>query len=90
MRGAAGLDQLVTRQRLLASLQPFLQAGLGILGHRPRTQLVEQRQVEPGNRLLGGFEAGVEIDGADQRLQRIGENRRTLGTAAFQLAFAQA
>ena len=90
MGGAAGFQQHIARQRLLPALQPFLQAGLGVLLELPGFEFVEHRRIEAGNRTARGVETGIEVNRSEDRFQRIGEDRGACRAAAFQLAFAQA
>ncbi len=89
MRLAMRLDQLIMWQRQTASLQPFLQGGLGVLARLARIDPVDAGLVEPFDGRSRGLEAGIQIDRPEDGFQRIGENRRTPETAAFQLALAQ-
>jgi hypothetical protein len=89
VRGAVGGDHVVLRQR------DFFAAGIPAAASwhpcpasagRP----IQDRDVEGADHIARRIEAAVEEDGAQQRFQRIGQDRRTAEAARFQLAFAQA
>ncbi len=90
MRLAGGLGEDVIGQAQAARLQPFLQEGLGILALMRRVDRVDPGPEQALDDTAGSVEAGIEQRRAKQRFKRIGENRRTLGAAAFQFAFTQA
>src|SRR4029079_18342491 len=66
------------------------QRGLGILVHRRIARAVEPLAQEPRDGLAHRLEARVEEHGAEQRLERVGEDRRAAEAAALELALAQA
>ena len=81
----------VARQRELAALQVLLQRGLRILVHGLRAAASSSALGEqPLDRLAHRLEARVEVHRAQQRLERVGEDRGAAKAAALQLAFAQA
>ncbi|MCY1294222.1 hypothetical protein D9M70_435080 [compost metagenome] len=71
-------------------MQEFLQAGLGILVGIYQGQAFEFVGQPGEHPLAGGVHARIQVDGADQRLQCIGEDGLAAETAALQLARAQA
>ena len=83
-------DDAVDRQLHFAPLQPFLQFGLGVLGGGlPCCGLISTASNSRCTRACGRGVAGIEVDGADHRLQRIGQDRRPVAAAGARLAFAQ-
>ena len=85
------LDQLhlVVRRRQTAALQEFLQTSLGVLQLFRRRQVLETSLIEPLDEGARRRQVAVEIDGADQCLQRIGQNRLPPEAAALQLTRAE-
>lgn len=83
------VDHLITRQLALAGLEEFLQPGFRVLVG------IHQRQgiyllVQPGQHALTrSIHAGIKIDGANQRLGGVSENRLAPETATFQLTGTQ-
>ena len=82
MRLARGAHDAIRRHRDAARLQPLLQLGLGVL--RPGMRLAGRDHLaeQAAHQLERALEAAVDIGGADQRLERIGQDRRPLRTAA--------
>ena len=79
----------VFRHRQATPLQPFLQPRLGVLAERRRIGL-RQHVAEAGHdHRARRIEAAVQKHRAEHRFERVGENRRAIGAAALQLAFAQ-
>jgi hypothetical protein len=80
----------IAGQLQLAALQVLLQRGLRVLLHRLAVAVLElpgeQRRDHPPHRL----EAAVQVHRAQQRLERVGEDRGPPEPAALQLALAQA
>jgi hypothetical protein len=89
VRGAQCGGHAVHRQLHFVTLQPFLQFGLRILGRGFHARVDFHRLVQPVHQRLGGGKAGVEVDRADQRLERIGQDRRPVRAAGAGLALAQ-
>src|SRR5207253_10405091 len=83
-------DEPVLRQRTVGGLQQLLQLGLGVLrrplGIELREPLVEDAQHGGARRRV----ATVEEYRAEERLQRVGEDRGARLRGRHQLAFAQA
>src|SRR5574340_634234 len=79
----------IGRQGDLAALQILLQQGLGILAQGPRVQAGEERRVQLLYHLRRPAETAIQIDRAQHRLQRIGQDRGAAEAAALQLAFPQ-
>jgi hypothetical protein len=78
--GAQGADHAVERQVHLAALQPFLQLGLGSLAAPASAGLISTSSNRRRTSASAAI-AGVEVDRADQRLQRIGQDGRPLAAA---------
>ena len=98
--GATYLEHLIVRlarsrfdriagQRQAAGLQCFLQTGLGIFQFRRARQPVEPRHEQPFDHLRGSVEAAVQVDRAEQRFERVGQDRFAAEAAGFQLARAE-
>ena len=89
MRLAVRGRDAVGRHRHVPRLQPFLQLGLGVLapvvGGGRHDGLAEQARDQRLRRL----EAAVDADRADQRLDRVGQDRRPRRAAAARLALGQ-
>jgi len=62
---------------MLARLQPFLQAGFGVLAHALRGDLLQAVGEPFQHHVAAGVFAAVDDDGADQRFQGVGEDRIT-------------
>ena len=79
-------EQFVVRQRLLPRLQPFLQAGLGVLGNTAAGQCddrpLEQRQHDPP----AGLDVRIQVHRGDHRFQRIGQDGIAAVPAGFHFA----
>ncbi len=84
-----GRDDRIGRQRDLVPLQVFLQQRLRVLAERARIDVVENRDIEPLDDPLGGFEAPIEEHGPDDGFERVREDRRATEPAAAQFALAQ-
>ena len=84
---AVAVDEFVDGQGQALALQPLLQTRLGVLAGA--LEFGDARREQPAHHLLAGVIAVVEIDGGDQRLERVGENRFATKAAAFQFARAQ-
>ena len=89
VRLAGGRFDCIARQRQAAGLQRFLQTGLGILQFRRARQPVEARHEQPLDHLRRGVEAAVQVDRAEQRLERVGQDRLAPEAAGLQLARAE-
>ncbi len=89
VRLAGGRFDCIARQRQAACLQRFLQTGLGILQFRRARQPVEARHEQPLDHLRRGVEAAVQVDRAEQRFERVGQDRFAAEAAGFQLARAE-
>ena len=90
MRLAARGRDAIGRHRQAARLQPFLQFGLGVLAPVVDLGAVDDLAEQAPHHLLRGVETAVQEGRADQRLQRIGQDRRALRAAAARLAVGQA
>ena len=71
-------------------LQPFLQFGLGVLGPAVGFGGLDDLAEQTLHHGLGRRVATVQEDGADDRLQRVGQDRRPLRAAATPFTFGQA
>src|SRR5581483_2405629 len=89
MRGTGFGEHLVQRQRTALPLQEFLQARLGVLERLSLGQLRERGAIQVQASLARRVEAAVEIDRADQRFERISEDRGAPEAAALELAGAE-
>jgi hypothetical protein len=86
---AGGFEQAVVRARQLATLQPFLQPGLGILLGLAGGQL-DQAGFEPAQHdLAAGLEACVEMDSSDDGFDRVGKDGIAAVATALHLARPQ-
>lgn len=86
---ALDVGHCVGRQGFAASLQNFLQPGLGILLLYARAYLVQAAGVPAKQQGPHPLQIGIQIDGADHRLDRVGQDRLAAEPAAFQLAGPQ-
>jgi hypothetical protein len=82
-------DQMVLRALQGAALQPFLQTGFRILERLARLQLRQRRAQQVQHPLAADLDAGVQIDGADQGLEGVGQDGGPAMTAGLALAGAQ-
>ena len=73
-----------------ARLQPFLEARLRVLAERGRIEVGELGRVDALDHAARRVEAGIDEHGAEDRLQRVGEDRRPVAPPLSQLALAQA
>src|SRR5690606_18740535 len=90
VRVALDVHHLVLGQFAAPRLQEFLQAGLGVLVGVHQGQAV-QLVGQPGQHAFAGpLHAAVQVDGADQGFQGVGEDGFTAVAAALQLARPQA
>ncbi len=87
---AAGGGEFIARQRRSPRLQVLLQLGLGILVRDAGLEPREPRGVPPPHDAERRIGARIEADGAEQRLDRIGEYRIALASPARGFAGAQA
>ena len=90
MRFAAHADHDIVGHRELSRLQPLLQPRLRVLRHGQGVDVRELGREHGFDDTVGGVETGVEKHGADDRFERVGENRRAGRAAAAQLALAEA
>src|SRR3954452_9823457 len=86
--GTVVLDVVDRSAQALAGAQ-LLQAGLPVQAGTPGGRLGQQRVEQPVHDGGGGVQAETEVDGADERLQRVGEDRLLLLTAGRPLSAAQ-
>ena len=84
MVGSAARDLLVVRQAAPLALCIFLERGLGV-GRRRRGG-GHERLPELAHHSLGGPEAAIDIDCAEQRFAGIGEDHGLLAPAGSRLA----
>ena len=89
MRSAVGGDDVVSGQCNLAALQILLQQGFGVLAKRLRIHRLHDRVIQLGDRGARGLKSAIQKNGTEQGFQRVGQNRGTAESAAFELAFAQ-
>ena len=85
--GAALGDDLIDGRRLPERLRPLLQPRL-VVEPRVRVDVGQLGLKQPRHDRGDGVEPAVEIDGAHQRLQRVGQDRRTRAPAGPLLAAA--
>src|SRR5262249_35696674 len=90
VRGPAGREHRVLRQRDAPRLEQLLEQRLGVLARVLRVEPREQRLVEPPHSVPRGDEAPVEEYRTDERFERRGEDRWPPRSAALQLALAEA
>ncbi len=90
MRLAAGGDDAIARHRNAPRLQPFLQLGLGVLGPARDLGRLDHLAEQAVHQRARRGQAAVEEGRADQRLERVGEDRRAQRAAAARLAFTEA
>src|SRR5690606_2343044 len=83
---AAG--KFVHRQRERARLDQFLQAGLGILGHA-HADFGHALREQASHDIAARIPTRIEVDRANQRLERVGKYRLASVPAALHLAGAQ-
>ena len=86
---AVGGHHLVSGQRQPMPLQVLLEACLGVLAQFVGIDGVQQRLIEPLDDARGRGKAGFEEDGAEKRLDGIGQNGGTAMAAALAFALAQ-
>ena len=79
MRLAARRTDAVGRHRQAARLQPFLQLGLGVLGPARDVGGLDDLAEQALHERARGLQAAVEEGGADQRLERVGQDRGAQG-----------
>ena len=89
VRGAVRRDDGISRQRDLVALQIFLEQRLRVLADGARIDVIEDRRVETLDDRMRGVETAVEEDRAENRFERIRQDRRTAETAAAQFAFTE-
>ena len=89
MRGAGFGNGLIDRDGLLPGLQIFLQARFGGFEDAAGVGFFQMGTIDNANKITAGIEAGIQIDGADDGLKRIGEDGRPPPAAAFKFAPAQ-
>ncbi len=87
--GAQGADHPVLRQFHLAPLQPFLQLGFRILGGRLHAGVDLHGLEQPVHQGLRRAIAGVQVNGANHRLQGVGQDRGPLLPTRAGLALTQ-
>ena len=90
VRLAAGGDDPVARHRDAPRLQPFLELGLGVLGPARDLGRLDHLAEQAVHERSRGRQAAVEEGRADQRLERVGQDRRAQRAAAAGLALAEA
>ena len=84
-----GGRHLVSGQRQPVPLQVLLKAGLGVLAQFVGIDGVQQRLIEALDDARGCGKAGFEEDGAQERLDGIGQNGGAAMAAALAFALAQ-
>ena len=86
---AARGDDPIARNRNAPRLQPFLQLGLGVL--RPARDLgrLDHLAEQAVHEVARRRQPAVEEGRADQRLERVGEDRRAQRATATRLTFAE-
>src|SRR5205814_2883951 len=89
VRIAGGLKHVIRRNRERAFLQTLLQLRLRVFGNDRGVEAFEIRRVQPQNHRERRFDAAIEIDRSEDRLERVGENRVAVESAALQLAPAE-
>ncbi len=89
MRLASDALHRIDRQCKLPALQEFLQSRFWIAQLALPGQLVEPLAEGVVDDLSRGIEACVEVDGAEYRFERIGEDGRAPVTAGLALAGAE-
>ena len=82
-------NQRVNRQWTTSRLQPFLQTGLGILEFIDVGHAVDQGVDEGQYDLAAGVQSAVQVHGAQQGLEGVGENGGAAEAAGFKLPFSQ-
>src|SRR5690606_15347165 len=87
--GTADRQGFVLGQAESPLLQQFLQARLWILQRARIRQAGEQLPEGGMDEFRGGLDVAVEIDGADDRFQRIRQHRAAAKAAGFQFAGAE-
>ena len=85
---ARGADA-ITRHRQSTRLQQFLQLGLGVLGPAADVGGVDHIAEQPLHQRTRGGKSTIDERRSDERLERIGQDRCTLGPAATRLALAE-
>ncbi len=90
MRRAVRGHHGVLRQRDFMTLEILLQQRLGVLAQRARIDLLQDRDVQLADQGTSRIEAAIEEHRAEDRLQRIGQDRRPAKPTALELALAQA
>jgi len=86
---AAGGADSVARDLEPARLEPLLQFGLGVLAPAREIRGLDDLSEQPLHQAACRVEAAVLERRADQRLERVGEDRCALRAAAARLAFAE-
>src|SRR5262245_15110132 len=89
MRLAFGSNNCVPRQRDAAALQQLLELRLGIFAEDRGVGITQRRLEDAQHYSTSRFESVIDVDCADNGLERIGEDRGPLLTAAPQLPLAQ-
>src|SRR5438309_11414596 len=84
-----GCDYGILRQGDPPRLKQFLQKRFRVLAERRRIQRGKQRPVQAPNRFAGRRKTPVDKDRAEQRFERIGQNRERREPAVPQLALSQ-
>src|SRR6478735_6473438 len=87
--GAFVLDDVLGNAEVVQRAQ-FLQARLPVQAGAHRGRGLEHRVEEQVDDARGVLEAAAEVDGADQRLHRVGEDRGLLAATRGLLALAEA
>ncbi len=73
MVGAGFADDPVQRGRLVALLHELLQLGLVVAPHLLQTHRLHVRRKQAQRHRAGRLDARVEVDGAEDRFERVGE-----------------
>ena len=89
MCGAARFDDGVDRQRQTLGLQVLLQQRLAVLAERFRIDRLQHRFEQPRDHVARALESAVDEHRAENRLDRIGQDRRAAETAALHLALPE-
>lgn len=89
MRGARFGDDLIDRDGLLSRLKIFLQTRFRVFQDAARVGFFQMGTIDSADKTAAGIEAGIQINRADDRFERIGEDRCAPPAAAFELAPAQ-
>jgi hypothetical protein len=75
---------------MAAPLDEFLQQGLGILAEGAQVDVRQDRAIQVFDDAADFRIAAIQVDGAEDGLQRVGQDRGPAKAPAFQLALAQA